>query len=411
MKVLTSNYGAMYGKTASGIVQITTKSGTSEFHGSGYEFIRNELFNSRNFFDQPGKRPLYRRNDFGFTLGGPVYVPGRYNTSKQRTFFFVSQEFRYEKTPVAYNQAVPSNAERAGDFSDVCPADKTIAITTQNKSLYPDCPVVGFNQSTGEYVRSGYNGTVPGLATDQLPLDPTSQALLSTGLLPAANSVTGCNSTASTPSSPACYVTSVSPSTKWNESLVRLDHNLSNTEILSLRLIHDTWNTNVLTPQWGLVQNSFPTVQNHIDGPGLSALASLTSVLPKGFANRLSFSYVVANITLSQLAGPAANLSRPAVLDTACPSDGAGGLNCSQTGSGPTPATFPVGPTGAFFDTGFGGKIPALLFKGTNGAYGSHGFNIDTGYTPWHDAIPTYTLRDDASKPIGKHLLQFGVEA
>jgi len=142
MKVLTSNYGAMYGKTASGIVQITTKSGTPTFHGDGYEFIRNEMFNARNFFDQTTKAPLYRRNDFGFTVGGPVFIPHVYNTNKQKTFFFFSQEFRYEKTPVAYNQAVPSVAERGGDFSDVCPADKTFGITTQTKPLYPDCPVV-----------------------------------------------------------------------------------------------------------------------------------------------------------------------------------------------------------------------------------------------------------------------------
>src|SRR6516162_81876 len=195
MKVLTSNYGAMYGKTASGIVQITTKSGTSEFHGSGYEFIRNEFFNARNFFDQPGKAPLYRRNDFGFTLGGPVYIPGIYNTNKQKSFFFFSQEFRYEKTPVAYNQAVPSNAERAGDFSDACPADKGAGLLAQDKPLYPDCPVFGYNADTNSYNRSGYNGPATGVATatDQIAIDPTSQALLNTGLLPAPNSVGGCN--------------------------------------------------------------------------------------------------------------------------------------------------------------------------------------------------------------------------
>jgi len=411
MKVLTSNYGAMYGKTASGIVQITTKSGTAEFHGSGYEFIRNEFFNSRNFFDQPGKAPLYRRNDFGFTLGGPVYIPGIYNTNKQKTFFFFSQEFRYEKTPVPYNQAVPSNAERLGDFSDVCPADKGVGLPAQDKPLYPDCPVFGYNPDTGSYNRSGYNGPFTGVATatDQVPIDPTSQALLNTGLLPAPNSVGGCNSPVSSPSNPACYVASVSPSTNWSESLFKIDHNFSNTEILSARYIHDSWDTNVLTPQWGLVQNSFPTVQNHIDGPGLSAIASLTSVLPKGFANRLSFSYVQAKINLTQVAGPGANLSRPAILDAPCPTDSSGNLNCLQTGSGPTIG--PIGPLGAFFDNGFGAKVPALLFKGTNAAYGSHGFNIDTGYTPWVDTIPTYTMRDDATKAIGKHTIQFGVEA
>src|SRR5580692_10966417 len=304
MKVLTSNYGAMYGKTASGIVLITTKSGTPEFHGSGYEFIRNEMFNARNFFDQTKEAPLYRRNDFGFTLGGPIYIPNHYNTNKQKTFFFFSQEFRYEKTPVAYNQAVPSMAERAGDFSDVCPADKEFGITSQNKAQFPDCPVVAFSASNGTYSRSHYNGPPIAAATDQLPIDPIAQALLATNLLPAPNAATGCNSTASSPSNPGCYVASVSPSTSWSESLFRIDQNFSNTQILSVRFIHDWWNTNTLTPQWGLVQNSFPTVENHIDGPGLSVIAGLTTDLPKGFANRLSFGYVEANISLSQLAGP-----------------------------------------------------------------------------------------------------------
>jgi hypothetical protein len=405
MRVLTSNYGAMYGKTASGIVQITTKSGTADFHGSAYEFIRNETFNARNFFDQTTKAPLYRRNDFGFTLGGPVFIPNHYNANKQKTFFFVSQEFRYEKTPVDYNQAVPSNAERAGDFSDVCPADKTLQLATQNKSLYPDCPVVGL--VSGGYYRSGYNGTLSGFATDQLPIDPTSRALLATNLLPAPNAVGGCNSPVSTPSNPACYVAAVSPSTQWNETLFRIDHNISNSEILSFRFIHDSWNSTALTPQWGLVQNSFPSVQNHIDGPGLSMIASVTSVLPKGFTNSLSFSYVQAKINLTQVAGPGVNLSPPTILEAPCPTSTAGSLNCSLTGGG---ATSPIGPVGAFFDTGFGGKIPALLFKGTNAAYGSHGFNIDTGYTPWNDTIPTYTLREDASKLLGHHLFQFGAQ-
>ena len=408
MKVLTSNYGAMYGKTASGIVQISTKTGTSEFHGDGYEFIRNEFFNSRNFFDQPGITPLYRRNDFGFTLGGPVFIPKVYNSSKQKTFFFFSQEFRYEKTPVAYNQAVPSMAERGGDFSDVCPAPGASGWenNAQFKQLYPDCPLQG-----GIAGLSSYNGT-GFTTTNQFPIDPTAAALLATGLLPAPNSVGGCNSTVSTSANPACYVAAVSPSTQWNESLFRIDHNLSTTQVLSVRFIHDSWNTNVLTPQWGLVQNSFPTVQNHIDGPGLSTIVSLTSVLPKGFANRLALSYVQAKITLSQLAGPGANLSRPAILDTSCPTDSSGNLNCTVTGgSNVTPVVFPIGPTGAFFDNTSEGKIPALLFKGTNGAYGSHGFNIDTGYTPWTDTIPTYTIRDDVTYTVRKHLLQFGVEA
>ncbi len=72
VKVLTSNYGAMYGRTASGTVLVTTKFGTGEFHGNAYYFNRNELFNARNFFDETKGAPLYRRHDLGFTLGGPI---------------------------------------------------------------------------------------------------------------------------------------------------------------------------------------------------------------------------------------------------------------------------------------------------------------------------------------------------
>jgi hypothetical protein len=420
MKVLTSNYGAMYGRTASGIVLITTKSGTTNFRGNGYEFVRNEFFNARNFFDQTSKAPLYRRNDFGYTLGGPIFIPNVFNTKKDKTFFFFSQEFRYEKTPVSYNQAVPSNAERTGDFSDVCPADKTLqiiatgnksqfpGITIGEKSQFPDCPVMDFNSSSGVYIRSAFNGTTSGSATDQLPVDPIATAILSTGLLPAPNSVGGCNSTVSTVANPACYVATVSPSTSWREELFRIDHNLTPTETLSFRYVHDAWRSTVLTPQWGLVQNSFPTVENHINGPGISMVASLTTVVGSSFTNRLSFDYVADHLTLTAVPGPGVNLSRPAILDTACPANASGMLNCTQTGSGPTPATIPIGPVGTFFDNGFGGKIPGLLFKGTNNAYGSHGFNIDTGYTPWQQAGPTYTLRDDVGKTFGKHTLQFG---
>src|SRR5271169_6173176 len=115
VQVLTSNYGAMYGQSASGTVLATTKSGTGQFHGNAYEFNRNEYFNARNYFDQTLKAPLYRRNDFGMTLGGPVYIPGIYNPNKDKTYFFFSEEFRFERSPMgaggdsqSYNQGVPS---------------------------------------------------------------------------------------------------------------------------------------------------------------------------------------------------------------------------------------------------------------------------------------------------------------
>ena len=88
-KVLTSNYGAQYGRNGSGTVEVETKSGTKSFHGDAYEYLRNDAFNSPAWF-QGGVVPEYKKNDYGYTVGGPVYIPGVYNKDKNKTFFFWS---------------------------------------------------------------------------------------------------------------------------------------------------------------------------------------------------------------------------------------------------------------------------------------------------------------------------------
>src|ERR1700691_3865770 len=121
-KVLTSNFGAQYGRNGSGTVEVETKSGTNQFHGDAYEFLRNTDFNATPEFET--SVPAYKKNDFGFTIGGPVYIPGHYNTNKQKTFFFWSEEWRRELTPASgffSSTPVPTMAERGGDFTDDCP--------------------------------------------------------------------------------------------------------------------------------------------------------------------------------------------------------------------------------------------------------------------------------------------------
>jgi hypothetical protein len=133
-EVLTSNYGAQYGRNASGTVIAQTKSGTEHLHGNVFEFVRNNFFNARNYFETTV--PEYKKNDFGFTVGGPVYIPKLYTPAKAKTFFFYSQEWRREVVPgTVFNQIVPSGAERTGDFSDLCP-DPT--------GSYANCPTIRF---------------------------------------------------------------------------------------------------------------------------------------------------------------------------------------------------------------------------------------------------------------------------
>ncbi len=82
LTVLTSNYGAMYGRSASGTILVTTKAGGSEFHGDAYFFARNNVFNARNFFDQTAHAPLYQKYDPGFTHWRPAVHPGSFQYEK-----------------------------------------------------------------------------------------------------------------------------------------------------------------------------------------------------------------------------------------------------------------------------------------------------------------------------------------
>ena len=82
-KVQTSAYSAEFGRAAGGVVNLTLKSGTNLFHGTAYDFLRNEKMDARNFFD-PARKPPFKRNDYGFTFGGPV--------KKDKLFFFFAWE-------------------------------------------------------------------------------------------------------------------------------------------------------------------------------------------------------------------------------------------------------------------------------------------------------------------------------
>ena len=120
VKVLLNNYQAEYGRNAGAFVNIVSKSGTREFHGSGYWFKRHEQFNANDFFNnrrgQP--KPLYRYNTFGGTIGGPVFIPKVFNTNRDKLFFFYSREdWRIYEPRNPRTVTVPTELERQGNFS------------------------------------------------------------------------------------------------------------------------------------------------------------------------------------------------------------------------------------------------------------------------------------------------------
>lgn len=120
VSVKQSSFLAENGRTPGTQVNIISKSGTKEFHGAGYYFKRHEQFNANNFFNNRlgiGK-PLTRYNTYGGVLGGPVFIPGKFNTSKDKLFFFVSREdWRIKLPGPLLTTTLPTALERAGDFS------------------------------------------------------------------------------------------------------------------------------------------------------------------------------------------------------------------------------------------------------------------------------------------------------
>ena len=120
VKVLLNNYQAEYGRNGGAVINLITKSGTTEFHGSGYWYKRHEMFNAQNFFNNAGgiAKQRYRYITGGFTLGGPVTIPGVFNKAKDKLFFFFNFETNPSKEPQAIVQrTMPTAAEIGGDFS------------------------------------------------------------------------------------------------------------------------------------------------------------------------------------------------------------------------------------------------------------------------------------------------------
>ena len=349
-QVLTSNYGAQYGRNASGTVLAQTKSGTDHLHGDVFEFLRNDALNARNYFQT--SVPTYKKHDYGFTVGGPVVIPHAYNPGTRKTFFFYSQEWRHENVPgTVFNQQVPSVAERSGDFSDLCPAGGG-AVTASTQTSNPDCPIVP-GSATATSLGSYY-------PNNQVPVDPNGAALLV--LIPAGNTGSGTSS---------FFQASPSQVTTNREELFRVDQVVSEKMRGFFRFIYDSWATVSNPPTFQ--SGSFPTVQNSFAGPGIDMVANLTYAASPSLVNEFVADYTTDHITL---------LNTTKGIDRA-----------NFTGQG-------------FFNNGYDGVLPWINVSGGT-AYGS-GFNVNTGYFPWMNSNPTYTYRDNVTKTLNKQSLIFG---
>lgn len=207
VKLITYNFSAVYGMSGSGILTISTKYGTNEFHGSAYDYVRNTLFNANGWYpnhvDQT--RSPYHENHFGFTIGGPAWFPKLYN-GHNKTFFFMNLDWDPESVPDLITQTVPTAAMRTGDFSGLVDASgKPIIIYDPNTTV----PVAG---KSGTYTRSPFpNNIIPAYRLNQVALN-----LLQYYPLPNAPGTEGIYNN---------YQDNAARTTKQDTLLVRIDQN------------------------------------------------------------------------------------------------------------------------------------------------------------------------------------------
>lgn len=265
-KSLRNSYGPEYGQAAGAIVSIATRGGSNGFHGSLYYFGRNDALNATELFAKNAglKKNALRRNDYGFSLGGPIV--------KDRLFFFYSQEWNSEIRGASRTGSVPTLLERQGNFSQPRFANGV--------RCSPD-PIV--------------NG--PAAANQIIPAANLSAAglvLVKIFPLPNISNPTSCNNWATSANSPI----------NFREENVRIDYNMNSKNKIFGRYTQDHWSnaTPILFSNlWG--DDAFPTVESSWTQPSRQAAIKLTTQLSSTAINDIQFSYSANRINVDPGAG------------------------------------------------------------------------------------------------------------
>src|SRR5262245_34914020 len=274
-KILSSNYSAEFGTTGGANVLAVTRSGSKEFHGSAYEFVRNDVFDARNFF-APTRAPL-RYNNFGYTLGGPFYIPGTYNKAKDKDFFFWSQEWRRIRRGTTIQAQTPTEAMRGGNFSELLNPGNPFT----NSIVQIIDPTTNF-PFTGNVIPAGrINSNAKTLLDAVIPLPNRGGQALN-------------------------YVASPSVPTNFRQELIRGDHNFNERINVMVRYIQDSFDDTPVTTLW--TGSAFPTVNATIASPGKNLITKLTHAISPKTLNEFNFN-VAANKIAIGLNGPAARTS------------------------------------------------------------------------------------------------------
>jgi len=354
-RISTSNYGADMGKHSGATIEVATKPGTKEFHGDAFEYVRNDVFdanpwdiNRASIGSVAPKSPL-KWNDWGYTLGGPVYIPGHYNTSKSKTFFFWSEDWRRYREGQTVGAGVPTMLQRAGDFSECDPSSGNY-----NDVVASGC-VLPVERTTGNVY-----------ANDQVPVDPNAAILLNS-LVPLPNTGPQGHENG--------YIVASNTDTNWRQEQLRIDENLTSKTQAFVRWTQDAWNTLAVPALW--TGSSSDTIKTPFLGPGKSAVFHLTHTFKPNLMNEFVVSYSVDHISLFNQAGdssPAHSIDKPAGWTV----QNLFSANASNL------------------------LLPSISFNG---------FTADAGNHPWFNSNPIVDFKDNVGWLHGNHSVKLGIYA
>lgn len=369
-KLLSSNYQAEYGRSSGAQISVVTKSGTSEFHGSGYLYHRHDTFNANSWTNNRERLPvqLFRFNNFGYTVGGPVYLPkwGEGGPSiwngKNKLYFFVSQEFQRQLRPQANrNVTMPTALERLGDFSQsvdnngnkifIRDSTKTGTCTSANTAANPGAC----------FIDGGVLNKIP-----QNRLYAPGLAILNVFPLPnALGAGNGFN-----------FRSQISDSYPRREDLVRIDYKQSDSLTLFGRYVN---NVDALSSFYGafVLGTNNPLTRVNDVRPGRALAIGATKTFNSTTVNELTVGYGKNQINID--------------ADTDA-------LTRAKNGLTNLPALFP----GAIQND----YIPQFNF---NGGRIANGPNYGTNNAPFFNYNRTADLIDNFSRIVGKHALKTGV--
>jgi len=376
-KVLTYTYSAEYGTRAGPTVLLTTKSGANDFHGSLYEFFRNTALDAKSYFATSAEK--FNLNQFGGSIGGPI--------RKNKTFFFVDGEQKYQRHGITFTGLVPSLAMRTGDFSadPFGNAINGLGIVNPNMigastdpATYPN---VYFQcNGAGQPVPANPDGSQPqGTPCNKIPsnlINNIGHAMMNLYPAPNASNASGGYNYVNTPVREL-------DETKFDG---RLDQNFSNSDSLFGRFSYDQAFSYVPGGSPGFAaQNAFGTNQRIINHARNAAIGE-THVFSSSMVNQATFGYnrifdyissfgtgTCASATIVPGGIPNANLG--------CP-----------TGSGPCAA-------GAYSC----GLVSTIVF----GGYWAVG---DRGYSPFQGGTNIFSFRDSLDLIRGKHDIHVGLD-